>query len=54
MPAGTSFGTVKEGPARLRGAVLTVAGHDHHCGAALLAAIATGHYPDATALPRPG
>jgi sugar (pentulose or hexulose) kinase len=33
VQAGTPLGEVAEGPARLRGAVLTVAGHDHPCGA---------------------
>lgn len=33
VPAGTTFGEVRVGPERLRGATLTVAGHDHHSGA---------------------
>lgn len=33
VPAGTDFGKADAGPDRIRGARLTVAGHDHHSGA---------------------
>lgn len=40
VPAGTNLGTVSAGPDWLRGATLTVGGHDHLCGA--IGAGATG------------
>lgn len=48
VPAGTAFGTVTRGPRRWRGAVLTVGGHDHHCGAVGAAAISDGDVFDSS------
>lgn len=42
VPAGTSYGAASAGPTRLRGAVLTVGGHDHHCGAVGVGAVGDG------------
>ena len=42
VPAGTAYGRATAGPPRLRGAVLTVGGHDHHCGAVGVGAVGDG------------
>jgi len=41
-PAGASYGAAAAGLPRLRGAVLTVGGHDHHCGAVGVGAVEDG------------
>ncbi len=48
VPAGTAFGKVTTGPERLLGAVLTVGGHDHHCGAVGVGAVDDGDVFDSS------
>lgn len=47
-PAGTSAGPATAAPGRLRGAVLTVGGHDHLCGAVGVGATADGDVFDSS------
>ncbi len=46
--AGSPFGKASAGPPRLQGAVLTVGGHDHHCGAVGVGATGDGDVFDSS------